>query len=388
MAYARQKLLLQKQQTEDEERRGISMQQRAAVPQRTSFSSSYQSQFINHTQNASVEKVIQSSWRPDSFQVSTQSYSVPTTVLSKSMPCLPLGSPLYPISAEPTLSLNENILNDKELQNALASISEEDMITLYDNLPDDLLANTIADPTYMEDHVYESKNLLNLAAVQTAQSCPADVFQPALRKGGRQKQPPPRNMNEEQREAWDKERARKDSHNKIERKRRDAINERIMHLATILPPNPDLDCRDAKPCKGTVLRHTVDYIKTLQRDQQKLRVTSSHLKQTQDINRKMLLHIQQLEILLQRNGISQPMVEGTVNSQQFLAEIINQQQMATQIKNEPVEIVASSSFSEGFGDDESVVSGDPMLSLTSSPTQQLSSQTSPVSHGEIDELFN
>ena len=82
------------------------------------------------------------------------------------------------------------------------------------------------------------------------------------------------------------------------------------------------------------------------------------------------------------------MVEGTVNSQQFLAEIINQQQMATQIKNEPVEIVASSSFSEGFGDDESVVSGDPMLSLTSSPTQQLSSQTSPVSHGEIDELFN
>ena len=52
------------------------------------------------------------------------------------------------------------------------------------------------------------------------------------------------------------------------------------------------DCRDAKPCKGTVLRHTVDYIKTLQRDQQKLRVTSSHLKQTQDINRKMLLHIQ------------------------------------------------------------------------------------------------
>ena len=66
----------------------------------------------------------------------------------------------------------------------------------------------------MEDHVYESKNLLNLAAVQTAQSCPADVFQPALRKGGRQKQPPPRNMNEEQREAWDKERARKDSHNK------------------------------------------------------------------------------------------------------------------------------------------------------------------------------
>ena len=57
MAYARQKLLLQKQQTEDEERRGISMQQRAAVPQRTSFSSSYQSQFINHTQNASVEVI-------------------------------------------------------------------------------------------------------------------------------------------------------------------------------------------------------------------------------------------------------------------------------------------------------------------------------------------
>ncbi len=59
MAYARQKLLLQKLQSEDEERRGVCIQQQqqptsqlSQSVQRPTFNSSYQSEFINHTQSA------------------------------------------------------------------------------------------------------------------------------------------------------------------------------------------------------------------------------------------------------------------------------------------------------------------------------------------------
>jgi hypothetical protein len=58
MACARQKLILQKLQTEDEERRSVRTPQQQQQTtsggggQRLNFSSSYQSEFINHTQSA------------------------------------------------------------------------------------------------------------------------------------------------------------------------------------------------------------------------------------------------------------------------------------------------------------------------------------------------
>lgn len=59
MAYARQKLFLQKLQTEDEERRSVRTPQQQQQTtsggggQRLNFiGSSYQSEFINHTQSA------------------------------------------------------------------------------------------------------------------------------------------------------------------------------------------------------------------------------------------------------------------------------------------------------------------------------------------------
>lgn len=57
---------------------------------------------------------------------------------------------------------------------------------------------------------------------------------------------------------FDKKRRRRESHNAVERRRRDTINERIFELSTLLPE------RDAsKNNKGTILRKSVDHIRLL-----------------------------------------------------------------------------------------------------------------------------
>ena len=57
---------------------------------------------------------------------------------------------------------------------------------------------------------------------------------------------------------FEKKRRRRESHNAVERRRRDNINERITELATLLPD------RDAtKANKGTILRKSVDHIRAL-----------------------------------------------------------------------------------------------------------------------------
>lgn len=57
---------------------------------------------------------------------------------------------------------------------------------------------------------------------------------------------------------FEKKRRRRESHNAVERRRRDNINERINELATLLPD------RDAtKANKGMILRKSVDHIRIL-----------------------------------------------------------------------------------------------------------------------------
>jgi hypothetical protein len=57
---------------------------------------------------------------------------------------------------------------------------------------------------------------------------------------------------------FEKKRRRRESHNAVERRRRDNINDRITELATLLP---DQDA--VKTSKGTVLRKSVDHIRLL-----------------------------------------------------------------------------------------------------------------------------
>ncbi|KAI8575353.1 hypothetical protein K450DRAFT_202937 [Umbelopsis ramanniana AG] len=74
----------------------------------------------------------------------------------------------------------------------------------------------------------------------------------------------PGEVEDSRRLAQDKRKRRRESHNAVERRRREKINERIRVLGALLPES----CLDyhGKINKGIILKATVDYIRELQRD--------------------------------------------------------------------------------------------------------------------------
>lgn len=58
---------------------------------------------------------------------------------------------------------------------------------------------------------------------------------------------------------FEKKRKRRESHNAVERRRRENINDRIHELATLLPDSREV----VKLNKGTILRKSVEHIKQL-----------------------------------------------------------------------------------------------------------------------------
>ncbi|KAJ1914157.1 hypothetical protein H4219_004911 [Mycoemilia scoparia] len=60
---------------------------------------------------------------------------------------------------------------------------------------------------------------------------------------------------------YEKRRRRRESHNAVERRRRDNINEKIQELHSMLPPH--MTDPNTKPNKGSILRLSVDYIRQL-----------------------------------------------------------------------------------------------------------------------------
>lgn len=95
-----------------------------------------------------------------------------------------------------------------------------------------------------------------------------------------------------ERPVWTKERQKKDNHNKIERRRRYNINDRIQELGTLLPRGDarysHLMSRDMKYNKGTILKASVDYVRTLKREAD----NSSKLAEE---NRRLASRVQELE---------------------------------------------------------------------------------------------
>jgi hypothetical protein len=69
---------------------------------------------------------------------------------------------------------------------------------------------------------------------------------------------------------YEKRRKRRESHNAVERRRRDHINEKIQELSVMLPEAMSLSDQggstyiNGKPNKGVVLKKSVDYIRQLQ----------------------------------------------------------------------------------------------------------------------------
>ncbi|XP_031708950.1 melanocyte inducing transcription factor a isoform X2 [Anarrhichthys ocellatus] len=98
-----------------------------------------------------------------------------------------------------------------------------------------------------------------------------------------------------------KERQKKDNHNLIERRRRFNINDRIKELGTLIPKSNDPDMRWNK---GTILKASVDYIRRLQREQQRAKEIECRQRKVEHANRHLMLRIQELEIQARAHGLT------------------------------------------------------------------------------------
>ncbi|XP_018578937.1 transcription factor EC [Anoplophora glabripennis] len=113
-------------------------------------------------------------------------------------------------------------------------------------------------------------------------------------------------LSDAQLHALAKDRQKKDNHNMIERRRRFNINDRIKELGTLLPKNNDPYyeiVRDVRPNKGTILKSSVEYIKCLKNEVQRLKQQEARQKQMESINRRLQLRVQELERQAKSHGL-------------------------------------------------------------------------------------
>nr|XP_028602626.1 transcription factor EC isoform X2 [Podarcis muralis] len=119
--------------------------------------------------------------------------------------------------------------------------------------------------------------------------------------------------------AMAKERQKKDNHNLIERRRRYNINYRIKELGTLIPKSNDPDMRWNK---GTILKASVEYIKWLQKEQQRGRELEHRQKKLEQANRRLLLRIQELEIQARAHGLP---IMPTISTVDLASHVMKQQ---------------------------------------------------------------
>uniref|UniRef100_A0A8D3AZJ2 Melanocyte inducing transcription factor a n=1 Tax=Scophthalmus maximus TaxID=52904 RepID=A0A8D3AZJ2_SCOMX len=118
-----------------------------------------------------------------------------------------------------------------------------------------------------------------------------------------------------------KERQKKDNHNLIERRRRFNINDRIKELGTLIPKSNDPDMRWNK---GTILKASVDYIRKLQREQQRAKELECRQRKVEHANRHLMLRIQELEIQARAHGLT-VVSSPSVCTSELLARAIKQE---------------------------------------------------------------
>ncbi|GLD74460.1 transcription factor E3-like protein [Lates japonicus] len=87
----------------------------------------------------------------------------------------------------------------------------------------------------------------------------------------------------------------------VERRRRFNINDRIKELGALIPKSTDLEMRWNK---GTILKASVDYIRKLQKEQQRAREMEERQRRLENTNRSLLLRIQELELQARLHGLS------------------------------------------------------------------------------------
>ncbi|KAG8548295.1 hypothetical protein GDO81_025856 [Engystomops pustulosus] len=87
----------------------------------------------------------------------------------------------------------------------------------------------------------------------------------------------------------------------VERRRRFNINDRIKELGMLIPKSSDPELRWNK---GTILKASVEYIRKLQKDQQRVRELEGRQRKLEHMNQSLLLRVQELEMQAQIQGIT------------------------------------------------------------------------------------
>ncbi|XP_052823484.1 microphthalmia-associated transcription factor isoform X2 [Octopus bimaculoides] len=187
---------------------------------------------------------------------------------------------------------------------------------------------------------------------------------------------PPQFLNEDEARQWAKDRQKKDNHNLIERRRRFNINDRIKELGTLLPKNSDPDTRQNK---GSILKNSVDYIRRLRKDQDKMHNLEEKNRLSETNNRKLMLRVQHLEMLCKSHGISTGLPNDS-SSLAVFADLLTPPcgKSDTDLLLDQVNNGFSSVGSSAMDEDSSPVSGDPMMS---------SNPVSPSMDEDDDELM-
>lgn len=179
----------------------------------------------------------------------------------------------------------------------------------------------------------------------TSASCPSSL-------------PMKRETTESDSRALAKERQKKDNHNLIERRRRYNINYRIKELGTLIPKSNDPDMRWNK---GTILKASVEYIKWLQKEQQRARELEHRQKKLEQANRRLLLRIQELEIQARAHGLPTLASLGTAD----LGDRVTTQQ--THLERNSVDCCQQLTLSQGTSPelyDQAMSFSDPLSHFT------------------------
>ncbi|XP_041080929.1 microphthalmia-associated transcription factor-like isoform X21 [Polyodon spathula] len=219
-----------------------------------------------------------------------------------SLPCTnqPIEHVMHPGpgSSAPNSPMAMLNLNNCEKESLYLQMDDviDDIIGLESSYNDDILG--LMDPgLQMANTLPVSANLLDMYSNQAmpppglniSNSCPANL--PNIK----------REFTEAEARALAKERQKKDNHNLIERRRRFNINDRIKELGTLIPKSNDPDMRWNK---GTILKASVDYIRKLQREQQRSKELENRQKKLEHANRHLMLRIQELEMQARAHGLS------------------------------------------------------------------------------------
>ncbi|XP_038867216.1 transcription factor E3-like isoform X3 [Salvelinus namaycush] len=225
-------------------------------------------------------------------KVTNQTLGASPSPQSVSAPSLQPAASSTPSSPLAVLSLSSN---KEEMEDVI-----DDIISLESSLNDEFftlidpglqVANTLPVSVNMLD-VYSSGGMA-VPNVTVSNSCPADLHNVKTELPG----------TEVEVKAMMKERQKKDNHNQIERRRRFNINDRIKELGALIPKSSDPETRWNK---GTILKASVDYIRRLQKEQQRAKEVETRQRKLEHSNRNLLLRIQELEMQARLHGLSTP----------------------------------------------------------------------------------